>query len=161
MLLTHMYLWTNHLCISFKHILVHVRLSLNYQNQTRTFQRGLERCLALWSPVSSDLPKKEHSCHRRPWYKWMPGRMHAPGDRPWLVVRSKHGCCWSSVAKATLFEEQSLWAWGQWCPSLPALLDDSKFPTRPSTCCGLKHRFRPIETSYRLHRFPSLHVGIY
>jgi hypothetical protein len=32
-----MYLWTNHLCISLKHILVHLRLSLNYQNQTRTF----------------------------------------------------------------------------------------------------------------------------
>jgi hypothetical protein len=39
MLLTHMYLWTNHLCISLKHILVHLKLSLNYQNQTRTFQR--------------------------------------------------------------------------------------------------------------------------
>jgi hypothetical protein len=37
-LLTHMYLWTNHLCISLKHILVHIRLSLNYQNQIRTFQ---------------------------------------------------------------------------------------------------------------------------
>jgi hypothetical protein len=37
-LLTHMYLWTNHLCISRKHILVHLRLSLNYQNQTKTFQ---------------------------------------------------------------------------------------------------------------------------
>ena len=37
-LLTHMYLWTNHLCISLKHILVHLRLSFNYQNQTRTFQ---------------------------------------------------------------------------------------------------------------------------
>ena len=34
---THMYLWTNHLCISLKHILVHLKLSLNYQNQTRTF----------------------------------------------------------------------------------------------------------------------------
>ena len=33
----HIYLWTNHLCISLKHILVHLRLSLNYQNQTRTF----------------------------------------------------------------------------------------------------------------------------
>jgi hypothetical protein len=38
MLLIHMYLWTNHMCISLKHILVHLRLSLNYQNQTRTFQ---------------------------------------------------------------------------------------------------------------------------
>jgi hypothetical protein len=37
-LLTHIYLWTNHLCISLKHIFVHLRLSLNYQNQTRTFQ---------------------------------------------------------------------------------------------------------------------------
>ena len=37
MLLTHMYLWTNQLCISLNHILVHLRLSLNYQNQTRTF----------------------------------------------------------------------------------------------------------------------------
>jgi hypothetical protein len=27
-----MYLWNNHLCISLKHILVHLRLSLNYQN---------------------------------------------------------------------------------------------------------------------------------
>ena len=33
-----MYLWTNHMCISFKHILVHHRLSLNFQNQRRTFQ---------------------------------------------------------------------------------------------------------------------------
>ena len=39
MLPTHMYLWTNHLCSSLKHILVHLRLSLNYQNQTRTFQQ--------------------------------------------------------------------------------------------------------------------------
>ena len=31
MLLTHMYLWTNHLCIHL-HTLVHLRLSLNYQN---------------------------------------------------------------------------------------------------------------------------------
>ena len=38
MLLTHMNLWTNHMCISLKHILVHLRLSLNYQNQARTFQ---------------------------------------------------------------------------------------------------------------------------
>jgi hypothetical protein len=38
MLLTHMYLWTNHLCVSLKHILVHLKLSLNYQIQTRTFQ---------------------------------------------------------------------------------------------------------------------------
>jgi hypothetical protein len=38
MLLTHMYLWINHLCISLKHILVHLKLSLNYQNQTKTFQ---------------------------------------------------------------------------------------------------------------------------
>jgi hypothetical protein len=36
-LLTHMYLWTNYLCISLKHILIHLKLSLNYQNQTRTF----------------------------------------------------------------------------------------------------------------------------
>ena len=36
-LLTHMYLWTNHMCISLKHILVHLKLSLNYQNQIRTF----------------------------------------------------------------------------------------------------------------------------
>ena len=35
---SHKYLWTNHLCISLKHILVHLRLSLNYQNQTRTFR---------------------------------------------------------------------------------------------------------------------------
>ena len=34
---SHKYLWTNHLCISPKHILVHLRLSLNYQYQTRTF----------------------------------------------------------------------------------------------------------------------------
>ena len=33
MLLTHMYLWTNHMCILVKHILVHLKLSLNYQNQ--------------------------------------------------------------------------------------------------------------------------------
>jgi hypothetical protein len=33
-------LWTNYLCISLKHILVHLRLSLNYQNQTRTFHLG-------------------------------------------------------------------------------------------------------------------------
>ena len=33
-----MYLWTNHMCISLKHILVHLMLSLNYQNQTKTFQ---------------------------------------------------------------------------------------------------------------------------
>jgi hypothetical protein len=37
-LLTHMYLWTNYLCISLQTQLVHLRLSLNYQNQTRTFQ---------------------------------------------------------------------------------------------------------------------------
>jgi hypothetical protein len=37
-LLTHMYLWTNHLCISLQTQLVHLRLSLNYQNQIRTFQ---------------------------------------------------------------------------------------------------------------------------
>ena len=35
---SHMYLWTNHMFISLKHILVHLRLSLNYQNQTKTFQ---------------------------------------------------------------------------------------------------------------------------
>ena len=40
-LLTQVYLWTNYLCISLKHILVHLRLSLNYQNQTRTFQEDL------------------------------------------------------------------------------------------------------------------------
>ena len=34
---SHKYLWTNHMCISLKHILVHLRLSLKYQNQTRTF----------------------------------------------------------------------------------------------------------------------------
>jgi hypothetical protein len=38
-----MYLWTNHMCISLKDILVHLRLSLNYQNQIRTFQRNIKR----------------------------------------------------------------------------------------------------------------------
>jgi hypothetical protein len=38
MCFSHKYLWTNHLCISFNHILVHLRLSLNYQNQKKTFQ---------------------------------------------------------------------------------------------------------------------------
>ena len=36
-LLTHMYLWTNHLCMTLIHKLVLLRLSLNYQNQIRTF----------------------------------------------------------------------------------------------------------------------------
>jgi hypothetical protein len=31
------YLWTNHLCISLKHILVHLSCYFSYQNQTRTF----------------------------------------------------------------------------------------------------------------------------
>ena len=38
-----MYLWTNRLCISLKHILVHLRLLLNYQNQTRTLQGAYTR----------------------------------------------------------------------------------------------------------------------
>ena len=39
MLLTHMYLWTNSCVSEHKHILVHLKLLLNYQNQTGTFQR--------------------------------------------------------------------------------------------------------------------------
>ena len=37
-LLTQVYLWTNHLCILHLNTLVYLRLSFNYQNQTRTFQ---------------------------------------------------------------------------------------------------------------------------
>jgi hypothetical protein len=50
MLLTHMYLWTNHLCMPLKHILVQLRLSLNYQNQTRTFHLStacVVRCIRI------------------------------------------------------------------------------------------------------------------
>ena len=52
MLLTRIYLWTNHLCILLKHILIHLRLSLNYQNLTKTFRGTSARSIpsVRWSP---------------------------------------------------------------------------------------------------------------
>ena len=47
-----MYLWTNHLCILIKHILVHLRLSLSYQNQTRTFHRFHRYVVLLASSIN-------------------------------------------------------------------------------------------------------------
>jgi hypothetical protein len=71
-----MYLWTNHLCISLKHILVHLRLSLNYQNQTTTFQshqalffsfsrsRLIVKHLRTMQKSSSAIPSREPSLTR-------------------------------------------------------------------------------------------------
>jgi hypothetical protein len=71
-----MYLWTNHLCISLKHILVHLRLSLNYQNQTTTFQsqrafffyfslsRLITKHLRTMQKLSFAIPSREPSLTR-------------------------------------------------------------------------------------------------